>query len=59
MGDGITDIAGIEIPSVNPVFLTVVGIHVLPGLACFVAGAIAMLSPKRGGSHPGCGTIYF
>ena len=59
MGDGTTDIAGIEIPSANPVFLTVVGIHVLLGLACVVAGAIAMLSPKRRGRHPGYGTIYF
>ena len=59
MGDGTTDIAGIEIPSANPVFLTVVGIHVLLGLACVVAGAMAMLSPKRRGRHPGYGTIYF
>jgi hypothetical protein len=42
MGDGITDIAGIEIPSTNPVFLAVVGIHILLGLACVVTGAIAM-----------------
>ena len=47
MGDGTTDIAGIEIPSANPVFLTMVGLHVLLGLACVVTGAIAMLSPKR------------
>jgi hypothetical protein len=59
MGDGTTEIAGIEIPSANPVFLTVVGIHVLLGLACVVTGAIAMLSPKRRGRHPRYGTIYF
>jgi hypothetical protein len=59
MGDGATDIAGIEIPSTNPVFLTIVGIHVLLGLACVIAGAIAMLSPKRAGRHPRNGTIYF
>ncbi len=59
MADGITDIAGIEIPSTNPVFLTVVGIHILLGLACTVTGAIAMLSPKREGRHPWNGTIYF
>jgi lysylphosphatidylglycerol synthetase-like protein (DUF2156 family) len=59
MGDGITDIAGIEIPSANPVFLAVVAIHVLLGLACTVIGAIAMLSPKRAGRHPRNGTIYF
>jgi len=59
MGDGTTDIAGIEIPSANPVFLTVVGIHVLLGLACIVTGAMAMLSLKRRGRHPRYGTIYF
>src|SRR5664279_3051184 len=59
MGDGTTDIAGIEIPSTSPVFLTVVGIHVLLGLACVATGAIAMLSQKRAGRHPRNGTIYF
>ena len=59
MGDGITDIAGIEIPSTNPVFLTVAGVHILLGLACVVAGAIAMLSQKRAGRHPRNGTVYF
>ena len=59
MGDGTTDIAGIDIPSTNPVFLTVVGVHVLLGLACTVTGAIAMLSQKRAGRHPRNGTIYF
>jgi hypothetical protein len=59
MGDGITDVAGIDIPSTNPVFLTIVGVHVLLGLACVVTGAVAMLSQKRAGRHPRNGTIYF
>lgn len=59
MGDAITEIAGIEIPSANPVFLTVVGVHILLGLACVISGAIAMLSAKRAGRHPLNGTIYF
>jgi hypothetical protein len=59
MTDGITNVAGIEIPSTNPVFLTVVGVHILLGLACLVSGAIAMLSAKRASRHPRCGTIYF
>lgn len=54
-----TILAGIEIPSTSPVFLTVVGLHVLMGLACVVAGAIAMLSPKRPGRHPAFGIIYY
>src|SRR5207302_9547209 len=52
-------VAGIEIPSVSPVFLTVVGIHVVLGIACVTAGLIAMLSEKRRGRHPQFGTIYY
>src|SRR6202795_4221706 len=59
MTDEISNVAGIEIPSTSPVFLTVVGVHILLGLACVVTGAIAMLSPKRAGRHPRYGTIYF
>ena len=57
--DGQTSLAGIEIPSTNPVFLAVVGIHILLGLACVISGAIAMLSQKRAGRHPRYGTVYF
>jgi hypothetical protein len=59
MGDGTSNLVGIVIPSTHPAFLTVVGIHILLGLACTVTGAIAMLSPKRAGRHPRYGTIYF
>jgi hypothetical protein len=59
MTDGITNVAVIEIPSTNPVFLAVVGIHIVLGLACTVTGVIAMLSQKREGRHPRYGTIYF
>jgi hypothetical protein len=54
-----TNLAGIEIPSTNPAFLAVVGIHILLGPACTVTGAIAMLSEKRPGNHPWYGTIYY
>src|SRR5215467_4774348 len=47
-----TVIAGIEIPSTSPVFLGVVGFHVLVGLACVVTGAGAMLSREAPGRHP-------
>ena len=59
MTDGITNLAGIEIPSTDPAFLAVVCIHILLGLACTVTGVIAMLSQKREGRHPRYGTIYF
>jgi hypothetical protein len=54
-----TNVAGIEVPSTSPIFLTIVAIHVLLGLACVITGAVAMLSPKRQGRHPNFGTIYF
>ena len=57
--NGSTVFAGIEIPSTDPTFLAVVGIHVPLGLACVVAGIVAMLSRKGRGRHSTCGTIYF
>jgi hypothetical protein len=59
MLDHSINIAGIEIPSSDPVFLTVIAVHVLFGLACTITGIIAMLSPKRSGRHPLLGTIYY
>jgi hypothetical protein len=59
MHDGTTTIAGIEIPSTNPLFLTIIAVHVLLGLICVIAGAVAMLSGKRPGRHPKFGTIYY
>jgi hypothetical protein len=54
-----TDILGIQIPSTDPVFLTIVGFHVLLGIACVIAGAGAMVSPKARGRHSGFGSVYF
>lgn len=59
MVDGSTLVAGIKIPSTSPIFLVIVGFHVLAGLACIVIGAVAMLSPKGRGRHSKFGTIYF
>jgi hypothetical protein len=42
-----TIVAGIEIPSRDPAFLAVVGVHVLLGLVCKVTGALGMLNAKR------------
>lgn len=58
MTDHSINVAGIEIPSSDPVFLAVVGMHVLLGLVCTITGIIAMLSVKRG-RHPSFGSIYF
>ena len=59
VADGTTVILGIPIPSTDPIFLSVVGIHVLFGLAAVVTGALAMLSKKGRGRHSNFGTIYF
>ena len=59
MNDGTTTVAGIQIPSSDPVFLSLVAVHVLFGLMCVVSGAVAMLSAKTPGRHPTAGTIYF
>jgi hypothetical protein len=55
-----TIIFGIEIPSTDPVFIAViVGVHIPLGLACVVAGAVAMLSEKRPGRHSTAGRVYY
>ena len=54
-----TVIVGIPIPSTDPIFLAIVGIHVLFGLAAVVAGVVAMLSKKGRGRHSNWGTLYF
>ena len=55
-----TIVAGIEIPSTNPVFLALIfGVHIPLGLACVALGASAMMSEKRRGRHSMFGTIYF
>jgi hypothetical protein len=52
-----TDILGIQVPSVDPVFLTIVGFHIPLGLACVIAGAVAIFSSKGRGRHSRFGVI--
>jgi len=54
-----TSVAGIEIPSTDPLFLAILGVHIPLGLACALVGAFAMLSEKGSGRHSRLGTIYF
>ena len=54
-----TVLFGIPVPSANPLFLSVVGVHVLFGMAAVISGAVAMLSIKGRGRHSSFGTIYF
>jgi hypothetical protein len=57
--DSSTVILGIEIPSTNPIFLGIIAIHIPLGLACVIAGAIAMLSAKGRGPHSIVGRVYY
>ena len=60
MTGGSTIILGIEIPSSDPLFLSVVvGIHIPLGLACIFFGAITMLSEKRWVRHSKIGKVYY
>lgn len=59
MIDGITTVAGLKIHSADPVFLSLVALHIPLGVISVVTGALAMLSPKAPGRHPTFGTIYF
>lgn len=54
-----TTILGIAIPSTDPFFLAVVGVHIVFGLACILSGLVAMLANKGRGRHSTFGTIHF
>ena len=54
-----TVVLGIPVPSTDAVFLAIVGVHVLFGLAAVIVGAVAMVSKKGRGRHSGFGTVYF
>jgi hypothetical protein len=56
---GQVTVAGVRVPSSSPVFLGLLGIHILCGLACVISGVLAMLSDKRPGRHPRFGTVYY
>ena len=52
-------VGGIRIPSADPLFLSVLAVHVVAGLVSVVAGATAALAAKRRGRHTTAGTTYF
>ena len=54
-----TEVLGLVIHSGEPVFLTLVGLHVIAGIAAVIAGLAAMFSRKVKGAHPIWGTAYF
>ena len=54
-----TVILGIQVPSTDPVFLWIVGFHILVGISTVIVGAFAILSRKGRGRHSNFGTTYF
>jgi hypothetical protein len=54
-----TLVLGIPIPSTDAMFLTIIGIHIVFGLAAVISGAAAMLIKKGPGRHSNWGTFYF
>jgi uncharacterized membrane protein len=57
--DDMTVVLGIQIPSTDPVFLWIVGFHILIGISTVIAGAVAILSRKGPGRHSNFGATYF
>lgn len=56
---GTTSVIGLPVPSTDPVFLTIVVIHIAKGVGAVAAGLFAMLSRKGRGRHATWGRIYF
>jgi uncharacterized membrane protein len=54
-----TIVFGVPVPSVDPVFLAVVRFHIVVGIACVVAGVVAMLTNKGRGRHSTFGNLYY
>lgn len=50
---------GIFVPCDSSIFLAVLTIHIPSGIACVLAGLVALLSRKQPGRHPRFGTIYY
>ena len=52
-------VAGIPVPSGSPIFLAVLGVHVLAGLVCVLTGLAAMVARKGRGRHSSAGMWYY
>lgn len=58
MSQTVLEVDGIGTLFESSTFFPILGIHILAGLVCVVTGIVSMLSRKRVGLHPMCGTIY-
>lgn len=59
MPDDATIVFGVPVPSTDLGFLAVARFHILVGVACVLAGLVAMLSRKGRGRHSTAGTLYY
>ncbi len=50
---------GIVVPCDSLIFLAILAVHIPFGMACVIAGLVAMLSKKQPVRHPNFGTIYY
>ena len=51
-------ILGVVVPDAGPVFFAALAVHVLAGMICVIAGALAATARKRRGRHPRAGQVY-
>ena len=52
------EVDGIGMLFESSTFFPILGVHILASLVCVVTGIVSMVSGKRAGLHPICGTIY-
>jgi|ERR1700723_2231611 hypothetical protein len=58
MAQTVLELDGIEMLFKSSAFFPLLGLHILAGLVCLVAGIVTIASAKRPGLHPISGTIY-
>jgi hypothetical protein len=51
-------VLGLEIPDAGPLFFAALAVHVLAGMTCVIAGALAATARKRRGRHAKAGHVY-
>jgi hypothetical protein len=58
MSQTLLQVDGIGMLFESSAFFPILGVHILAGLVCVVTGIISVVSGKRAGLHPICGTSY-
>ena len=58
MSQALLEVDGIGMLFKSSALVPTLGVHILAGLVCVVAGMVTIASEKRAGLHPICGTIY-